>query len=102
MIDENDLKIVKKAVKEVIEENFLPIIHESFSSSQKENTVLFSELRNDIREGVAILDKRIDNLCSHVDDFMHLHQKLDQELTMMRARIERMEEQMQQLQARFT
>lgn len=65
-------------------DEFAFIVNQGFSDMQKQN---------------EYTNQRIDRLYDNVDRFIHLHEKLDQELTMMRARIERLEEMVLKLQA---
>ena len=64
--------------------DFAFIVNQGFSETQKQ---------------IEQTNKRIDKLYDNVDRFIHLHEKLDQELTMMRARVERLEEIVRKLQA---
>ncbi|GEM_PF-1805619 len=64
-------------------DDFAFIVNQSFSDMQKQ---------------IAYTNQRVDKLYDNVDRFIHLHEKLDQELTMMRARIERLEEVVLKLQ----
>lgn len=111
MIDENDIKRIEGAVDRVVEkrlDDFGKTIGTRFDAFEKAVDTKFDDFAQivnlsfaDVQKELLLIHKRIDTLTSNVDHFIHLHQKVDQELTMMRARIERMEEQMQQLQARF-
>lgn len=80
MLEQNDFQQIRSIVKEVIEEKIsdvLEITNQGFSDMQK---------------SFSGANQRIDKLYSLVDGFIGLHQKLDQELTMLRAKIDRQED----------
>lgn len=56
----------------------------------------FSEMQGQFRK----MNDRIDTLYKMIDGFVHLHQKLDQELTMLRNRIDHLEEKLIAVQAK--
>lgn len=57
----------------------------------------FEEVHHRINE----TNQRIDRLTTAVDGFIVLYQKVDQEIVMLRSRMDRMEETIQQLQAQL-
>lgn len=89
MLDQQDIKTIEEAVGSVVDKRL-----DAFAA-----TIAISF--NEIRQELVTIHKRIDILSSHVDGFIHLHQKLDQEMTMMHARLDRLEEQLKILQTRL-
>lgn len=79
-------KAMDKKMDEKLE-GFAVIVNQGFSEVQKQ---------------LVLINQRIDKLYSAVDGFIVLHQKLDQELTMLRARMDRFEEQLQRIQTKLT
>lgn len=89
MIEQKDLEQIRSVVGEVIEEKLadvLEITNQGFSDMQKSFN------------GV---NQRVDKLYSLVDGFIGLHQKLDQELTMLRSRIERQETEINKIKTKL-
>lgn len=67
-------------------EGFIAIVNQGFA---------------DVQRAIEGTHKRIDKLYSMVDGFIALHQKLDQELTMLRAKVGRQEEEIQQIKMKL-
>lgn len=87
MLDPQDLKEIKSVASSSLDD-FAGVVNRSLLETEK-------------RLGAKIdaVDQRIDKLYSLVDGFVSLHQKLDQELTMLRARMDRMEQEFKLLQS---
>lgn len=90
MTQQHDLNDIKKVISESLED-FAGVVNRSIKETEQHLT-----------QRLDGLDNRIDKLYSLVDGFVSLHQKLDQELTMLRARIERVEQDLQVLRARVS
>lgn len=86
MLEQQDLKQIEVVVDRVVEkrlDDVLTIVNQGFS---------------DVQKSIEAVHKRVDTLYSLVDGFIALHQKLDQELTMLRSKVDRLEARIQQLE----
>ena len=103
MLEQQDLQQIRGIVQDVVGvtekkldgrigtvdynlDGFIAIVNQGFS---------------DVQRSIEGTNKRIDKLYSLVDGFIALHQKLDQELTMLRAKIDRQEEEIQQIKVKL-
>jgi len=58
----------------------------------------FDEAKEETSKKFAKTDERIDRLYTNVDGFIHMHQKLDLELTALRGYYKRLEERLEKLE----
>ncbi|GEM_PF-6674740 len=89
MLEQKDLEQIRLVVGEAIEEKLadvLEITNQGFSDMQK---------------SFEVTHGRVDKLYNLIDGFISLHQKLDQELTMLRSRIERQENEISKIKAKL-
>jgi hypothetical protein len=60
------------------------------------------DLKREVVENHVAVNERIDNLATHVDGFMKLHETLDIEFRVMKEQINRLEERLKRLEATGT
>ncbi len=78
----------------------LSVVKTEVSSVKSELSVIKFELtdfKETTQKNFELVNERIDKLYNLIDGFIQLHQKLDQELTMLRARVDRLEAEIQAL-----
>ena len=102
MLDTNDVKVLEGAIERVVEKQldvFGAVVDQKIEKQLDAFGAVMAVSFSEIRIEFANVHKRIDILTTHVDEFIHLYQKIDQEMTMVHARIDRLEEQIKLLQA---